>query len=545
MTLPLTPLHVVELSGAAIALLLGGYSLRHRERSGARPLVVITVGVTLWLVMDVARDVVATGVMMRLLTVVLYLGVSTTLAGWGAFAIEFSGYRNHVSRPLWALLAVEPVASVVLVATNPRHRLWYTGDVTAGIPEVGPAFWAHTAYAYVVIVGGIGLLLWRLRRKQTVYPRQAYLAILGVLLPFIADVIGVLGLVRQNFHGVALVGTCLLLSLSLFRHKFLRLAPTAQQPLFENLRDGVFVLDRDGRVTNVNSAAREILGEDCKGADGRAYFERHPAFEGHAETLFSATEEATFEVELGDHYYDVQVTPLADHRDELLARQVQLHDITPQRRREAELERQNERLDRFASVVSHDLRNPLNVAQGRIDLAQEECDTEHLDAAADGVERSFELIDDMLELARAGQAVSETEPVTLTNLADVCWDTVETADAQIRVDVESTIRADRSRLRQLLENLFRNAIEHGREGVTVRVGSLPEGFYVEDDGTGIPHDEREEVWESDYSGSEDGTGFGLSIVKQIVEAHGWDIRVTDGSDGGARFEISGVEVIAE
>ena len=220
-------------------------------------------------------------------------------------------------------------------------------------------------------------------------------------------------------------------------------------------------------------------------------------------------------------------------------------DITVRKEREEALQRKRDRLDQFASVVSHDLRNPLNVVQGRIDLAQEGCDTEHLDAAAREVKRSLDLIEDMLELARAGQEVSETEPVGVADLADVCWDTVETADAEIRVDFNSKIQADRSRLRQMVENLFRNAIEHGGEDVTVRIGSLPEGFYVEDDGPGIPHDKREKVWKSGYSGSDDGTGFGLAIVKQIVEAHGWDIRNTDGSNGGARFEIVGVEVVAE
>ncbi len=77
---------------------------------------------------------------------------------------------------------------------------------------------------------------------------------------------------------------------------------------------------------------------------------------------------------------------------------------------------------------------------------------------------------------------------------------------------------------------MRNAVEHGGEDVTVTVGELDDGFYVEDDGPGIPENARDNVFDVGYSTTEDGTGFGLSIVKQVADAHGWTIRVTDGSE---------------
>jgi signal transduction histidine kinase len=227
-------------------------------------------------------------------------------------------------------------------------------------------------------------------------------------------------------------------------------------------------------------------------------------------------------------------------------RAVGIHiDIDERKGRKLELQREKERLDEFASMVSHDLRNPLNIAQGRIDLARKEWDTEHLDAAADGIQRGFDLIEDLLALAKAGQEVGDLQPVDLPDVVDACWDTIETGDATVVADLGLTIRADRARLRQLIENLFRNAIEHGSEDVTVRIGSLPKGFYVVDDGPGISVAERENVWEAGYSGAEEGTGLGLFIVHQIVEAHDWNIRITEGSEGGARFELTGVDIVAE
>lgn len=207
---------------------------------------------------------------------------------------------------------------------------------------------------------------------------------------------------------------------------------------------------------------------------------------------------------------------------------------------ERQLERQNERLAEFASVVSHDLRNPLNVAQGRLELVRQECDCEHLDVALRAHERMETLVGDLMVLAREGERPIEVEPVVLEEIVGRCWRNVATSEARLAVETDVTIRADRNRLQQLLENLIRNAVEHGGTGVTVTVGDLEDGFYVADDGPGIPEDDREAVFDFGYSTTQDGTGFGLNIVEQASDAHGWDVSVTESGDGGARFEITGV-----
>ncbi|MFB6110441.1 MAG: response regulator [Halodesulfurarchaeum sp.] len=218
-------------------------------------------------------------------------------------------------------------------------------------------------------------------------------------------------------------------------------------------------------------------------------------------------------------------------------------DITERKQREQRLERQNQRLDQFASVVSHDLRNPLNVAAGQLELVREECDSDHLDDIAAAFDRMDSLIEELLTLSRKGEEVQETEVVTLPEVLEECQSSVQMEDTTLVCDSEQRIRADRSRLKQLLENLIRNAVEHAGEGATVTVGDLEDGFYVADDGTGIPDDERDAVFEPGYSSLSEGTGFGLNIVQEIAEAHGWTVRVTDSEEGGARFEITGVEVL--
>lgn len=215
------------------------------------------------------------------------------------------------------------------------------------------------------------------------------------------------------------------------------------------------------------------------------------------------------------------------------------------RLRRQEIQQERDRLDEFAGIVSHDLRNPLTVASTRLTLAQDECESEHLDGVAQSVDRMEELIDDLLTLARDGQTAQETESLELDRIVRRCWATVETGAATCEVTVDQAITADESRLRQLLENLIRNAIEHGGEDVTVRVCELSDGFYIEDTGTGIPEEIRDSVFETGYSTTHEGTGFGLSIVEEIADAHGWEITATAAADGGARFEITGVEIASE
>ena len=244
-------------------------------------------------------------------------------------------------------------------------------------------------------------------------------------------------------------------------------------------------------------------------------------------------------------------------------------------RANAQLRAQNERLDEFASIVGHDLRNPLNTLSISLELAERTGDEEHFERATRSVDRMEGLIDDLLALARQGESAGEPEPVSLAAVTDDARDTVETGDATVTVTEDLTVRADRSRLRQLLENLLRNAVEHGSTSprshtpedavehgspnsrgeipehpiqyggtVTITVGAIDDrGFYVADDGPGIPDDERGQIFETGYSTAGSGAGIGLAIVKRIVDAHDWEITVIDSEAGGARFEITAVETV--
>jgi PAS domain S-box-containing protein len=342
------------------------------------------------------------------------------------------------------------------------------------------------------------------------------------------------------------------------RNRELQRLRESYETVFEHAQDALFLVnvendDDDGDpvfVFDTANSAHEVLTgvptEDLAGETPRGVFDGAVADEVEAkyETVLETGETVSGEDELsfpgGERVVSVKISPVVV--DGEITQLVGIaRNTTDRKERERELERQNDRLEEFASIVSHDLRNPLNVAEGYLEMARETGDTSHLSDVVDAHDRMRTLIDDILTLAREGQTVEEFEAVDLADVATDCWSLVDGRDASLSVPATGAVLSDRSRLRQLVENLYRNAVEHGQGGVTVTVGDLPDGFYVEDDGPGVPPETREQVFESGYTTSRDGTGFGLTIVAEIAEAHGWTVELTDSESGGARFEIRGVE----
>ncbi|MHC3439432.1 PAS domain-containing sensor histidine kinase [Natrialbaceae archaeon A-gly3] len=339
------------------------------------------------------------------------------------------------------------------------------------------------------------------------------------------------------------------------RKRELRREKRQFEAVFDNPVSFMAILAPDGTVRRINEPAREFGGIEPGDVVGEPFPET--PWWNHCEQLQSDLREWIGRAAAGefvryeaDHVgpggeeitIDGTLYPVTDD-GEVTALVAAGRDITGIKERKRALEAKNERLDEFASVVSHDLRNPLNVATGRLELAREECDSPHLEDVTYALERMESLVDDLLVLARQGESLDSLEAVDLEELLEECWAIVETTAVCLEVETDRTILADRGRLAQVFENLFRNAVEHASTDseTTIRVGSLPDGFFLEDDGEGIPPEERERVFEAGYSTDEDGTGLGLRIVAEIVDAHGWEVSIGKSKDGGARFAFTGVE----
>ncbi|KAB1191210.1 MULTISPECIES: HAMP domain-containing sensor histidine kinase [Haloferax] len=239
--------------------------------------------------------------------------------------------------------------------------------------------------------------------------------------------------------------------------------------------------------------------------------------------------------------------------DELIMAPILLEELGPRlksllrNRRLAQELSEREELEEMAAIISHDLRNPLNIARGNLELGRETKSDEYLQTTEDALKRMSSLIDDLLSFAKQEYSNLAPQPVSLRDVASRSWDLVETGDVTLDIGLpdDTVVMADASRVQKLFSNLYRNAYEHNGGQLTVTVGRLADGFFVADDGTGIPEEDRSTVFERGYTTNDDGTGFGLPIVKRVGTAHSWTVEVTESESGGAQFEFTGVEFLDE
>ena len=321
------------------------------------------------------------------------------------------------------------------------------------------------------------------------------------------------------------------------------------EKVVETAGDPIFVLDDDGTIELLNEAMVDFLD-----APRNELVDSHIGNFLDPESLSKIMETITHLTVTGKsveeyemkrtesdgsvRHYEVNTRLIEDEQaegDGIVGTVGVIRDVTAHEERKREL-------DQFASFVSHDLRNPLGIARTYLDFAEETGDSEDFEAVAEALDRMDVMIEDLLSFARMGSEVTDTELVDIEEVATDAWEHLDTTSATLAIDSTGTVDANPEYLLNVFENLFRNAREHNNEAVSLRVDvTKSDGdvdcLGIEDDGAGIPPDKRADIFDYGYTTETDGSGFGLAIVETIVDAHGWEITITDGQDGGARFEI--------
>ncbi|MDS0282140.1 histidine kinase N-terminal 7TM domain-containing protein [Haloarcula onubensis] len=485
---------------------------------------------------------------------------------WFLFVIEYTTDSDWIPSVVvrgFVVLAAGYITLLVVDPVGPVYRsvgVARYGLLRVPYGEFGTLALGYLAVTYAVLLFSFALLGRFLLQTRNLFRKQAAAIFTVTFAVMVSTVLFVAELsphpqldLTPALFAVQAVGV----GVALYRYDFLDVEPMAAHTLLEEMADPVFVVDSRDRLVDWNDAADAYVD-----GGGRATLadiaipdltRTLTSTDGGAGSNTATVTAARPDGNRGPVTYDVRTTSIADRYGIVRGRAVVLRDVTEQEQRKRALETQNERLEEFTGVVSHDLRNPLQVIDNRLELARQTGDLSHLDDASEATRRMEVLLDDLLELAREGRVLDQTEAVDLAARVADAWASLDAPEATLSVETDRTVVADPSRLQQVFENLFRNAVEHGSTGnrtqsddavdhgspgVSITVGDTDDGFYVADDGPGIPPEERDSVFELGVTNADDGTGFGLAIVKRVIDAHGWAIAVTESERGGARFDVT-------
>jgi PAS domain S-box-containing protein len=352
---------------------------------------------------------------------------------------------------------------------------------------------------------------------------------------------------------------------------------------FNNPSSFMGLLDPDGTVRRINQTALSFVGIDESAVHGEKFWET--PFFAHSEELQEEVRAKIARAADGEYvraefshespngetvFVDAMLEPVRDEDGEVAAIVPSGNDITERKEHAERLEQKTDRLESFASMLAHELRNPTMIGQIYSQQLPGGSDSDAVEYVTEAFDRIEAIIDVMLVLTRGQEAVGERAPVALADAARDAWDNVDAPDAELAAESDGVIEADETYVQHLFRNLLKNAVEHGSTSnrpmdddavehggrdVTVTVGTLSDdvsasdandgsanavgGFYVADDGVGIPADERDVIFDEGYTTAAEsgGSGLGLAFVRKLTNVYGWDCTVTESEAGGARFEF--------
>jgi PAS domain S-box-containing protein len=461
----------------------------------------------------------------------------------------------------------------------------------------GSMFWLNVVYTYLLLWLGTVLLARMLVRMSRTYRRQAIVSLIGVLTPWVGNVLYVAGVSQLDLTPVAFAIAGPVMIWGLFRYHLLDLVPVAQKAIIEGSPNGIVVLDARDRIVDLNPTAEEILDRPTSEMVGQPFDTEAWGFqimnvdrrEGHSEIYIPHSQRT----------YELRTSPLRDQRGRLTGCVVTMYDVTRQKETEAALlramvdaeearimaeaaqqaaEAANRAKSVFLANMSHELRTPLNAVLGFSQLMRNAPNLtpeqrSNLEIIQHSGRHLLALINDVLDMSKieAGEMTLEPEAFnlhdTLRVLDEIFSRQAEQKGLTVTFDpapnLPRTIRADVSKLRQVLINLLDNAVKFVSEGgITVSVrekaasntghGESDEmvlHFEVQDTGAGIAPGELDKLFkafEQTESGrrSEQGTGLGLPISREYVEMMGGELVVASEVGVGSCFSFDiPVEVI--
>src|SRR6266508_1298921 len=540
------------LGGAAFFAIAVGYVWRRRVDALAVSLLVMLLAALEWSVAYALELSVGDPGARQLWGDLKYVGICLLTPAWLAFVFHYIGRPRWPTRLVGALLAIEPLAVLVVLANGATHHLvrFYTAAGGA-VAEAGPLFWVHLVYTDVLIWAGTAVFVlgsWRLSR---LYRRQSIILLVSVMLPWGTNLlfnlrVGPFGMV--DLSPFAFTVTAAVLVFGVFRFGLLDQRPMARSQIFETIGDPVLVLDPYGRVIDANPAAGRLVGLSVAAIIGRSAVRLLPALGDRAVGQVTATEIRQAQ----------QMLRAALDRERIATDQLGTALAQEQAATE-HLRGLDDLKSAFMQAVSHDLRTPLasvlgiavTLERSRWALATDEAD-DLLSRLTSNARRLDRILSGLLDLDRLARGIVEPRR-ELTDLGELVATVVDQAqgdlvgDHPVFVALEPVeIAIDSAKVERIVENLLVNASRHTPPGtpIWVSVDRRDDGalLTVADAGPGVPVEQRERIFQPFHRGSGEaghapGSGVGLALVARFADLHGGRAWVEPRAGGGACFQV--------
>jgi PAS domain S-box-containing protein len=555
---------------AAISVGVAIYAWRYRGAPGASVLVWHMSFISGWLVLNTCEMLAQSEVLTILCDKLAYWFIAGVPVTGLAFALHYTSRKWWLAFPRFLVFCAIPIITVLLVQTSEWNNLvWQSYEfvragyfLTQRVTAYGLWFWVYVIYAYLLMILSVSIIVISSLRAFKIFRQQATWVIVGAVTPLIANLVYIFRIIpglHQDYSPMALAFGGICFAVGIFHLRLFDVRPTARNLLVDSMSDGMIVLDSQNRIIDINPAAQTMAGVTGDTAVGHLAEQVLPAWDTIAPYIQPVSNdqiEITLSTKGAPRYFDMRVVPLSDQGGAYGGYLITLHDITHRKSALEEQERLIEELDAFAHTVAHNLKTPLNSAQGFVELLKEslgelpdERQELYVRVIQRNISKSFEIIKELLFLS--GVRNTSTIPIGPIAMGPVVAEACRrlefmTQEYNATITVAETwppAQGYAPWIEEVWMNYLSNALKYGGQPPVITVGAdtQPDGFarfWVQDNGPGILPDDQVKLFTpfTRLNRAElEGHGLGLSIVQRIVNRLGGEVGMESKEGEGSLF----------